>query len=185
MFFSRTADVKGKYSQDPSPSGCFPLYCGKWFFWGTKERNPGWAADAHLLIKSNLRSLMLNMYFRSTKAASPAPEVISVSSVQHYDGKLADVWSIGCTVAELFERGKPPWPVEGFPSTWALMLHIVESADGPTIPPLASCVAADFLHQCWERDPYRRPTAEELLRHEFVASKIHVASFIGMSGEQR
>ena len=87
-----------------------------------------------------------------------------------YDGKLADVWSIGCTVAELFERGKPPWPVDEFPSAWAAMLHIVESAEGPTVPPLAGPAAVEFLRQCWQRDPHRRPTAEELLRHDFVAS---------------
>ena len=81
-----------------------------------------------------------------------APEVISASAKRQYDGKLADVWSVGCTVAELFERGKPPWPVADLPTTWAAMMHISRSKEGPTMPQGAGDTCVRRVKRAASRD---------------------------------
>ncbi|PKA55005.1 Mitogen-activated protein kinase kinase kinase YODA [Apostasia shenzhenica] len=90
-----------------------------------------------------------------------APEVI-----KNMNGcNLAvDIWSLGCTVLEM-ATSKPPWSqYEGI----AAMFKIGNSKELPTIPDLLSEEGKDFIKQCLQRDPSRRPTAAELLQHPFV-----------------
>lgn len=92
-----------------------------------------------------------------------APEVIR----QEGAGLAADIWSFGCTVLEM-ATGQPPWSNIRDPT--AVMFHVASSNDLPQIPDALSDVGKDFLRLCLQRDPAKRPSAEELLAHSFVSS---------------
>lgn len=84
-----------------------------------------------------LRSLKGTPYYM-------APEVIKQSG----HGKQADIWSVGCTVYEMF-TGKPPWcDIEDQVSA---MFHIASSNSGPPIPDWISPEAHEFLSLCFKR----------------------------------
>lgn len=90
-----------------------------------------------------------------------APEVI-----KNMNGcNLAvDIWSLGCTVLEM-ATSKPPWSqYEGI----AAMFKIGNSKELPTIPDHLSDEGKDFIRQCLQRDPSKRPSAAELLQHPFI-----------------
>ena len=92
-----------------------------------------------------------------------APEVIKGAG----HGRAADVWSVGCTVVEMLS-GRPPWS-DAYAAPMAAMFHIASSKDPPPLPEGLSAQARDFLMRCFQRAPRERATAEELLRHPFVA----------------
>lgn len=48
------------------------------------------------------------------------------------------------------------------------MFKIGNSKDLPPIPDHLSDEGKDFIRQCLQREPSRRPTAAELLQHSFV-----------------
>lgn len=56
-----------------------------------------------------------------------APEVIKGAG----NGRRADIWSVGCTVTEMF-TGKHPW-LE-MESTWAAIFAISRGTTDPPIP---------------------------------------------------
>lgn len=91
-----------------------------------------------------------------------APEVIR----QAGHGTPADVWSLACTVIEM-GLAKPPWAE--FTELTAVMFHIATSASLPAFPPF-SPPAHDLLTRCFSRTPADRPTADQLLRHPWLAS---------------
>jgi len=91
-----------------------------------------------------------------------APEVISNDGGY---GAKADVWSVGCTVIEMY-TGKPPWPE--FSSIWAAIYHIASDKNKPTIPEDLNEDAKSFLERCLERVVDTRATCEELLQHPFL-----------------
>lgn len=94
-----------------------------------------------------------------------APEVICGDSEGY--GLKSDIWSLGCTIVELL-TGKPPWPEST--SVWAAVWKIANSSGLPTeIPKDLDPELMDFLEACFERDPVKRPSAEELLKHPFLA----------------
>jgi serine/threonine protein kinase len=90
-----------------------------------------------------------------------APEVIKQSGY----GRRADIWSLGCTLIELF-TGKPPW--NNFDNSISAMLRIGLSSDLPEVPEAISPEARDFIYACLQRDAHLRPTASHLLHHPFV-----------------
>ena len=94
-----------------------------------------------------------------------APEVINGKGY----GRRADIWSVGCTVIEMF-TGQHPWPQ--LENTWAAMFFIAKTTSGPPLPESASDVAKDFLRACFVLDPKGRPTASQLLQHAFVAGDV-------------
>lgn len=100
-----------------------------------------------------------------------APEVIR----QTGHGCPADIWSVGCTVFQM-AMGQPPWKSLNFGSATALMFHIANTTSPPPIPSQLSQPLRDFLLTCMERDPQIRPTAEQLLKHAFIASDDRPAS---------
>lgn len=88
-----------------------------------------------------------------------APEVIEMSG--HYTE--SDIWSVGCVVLELV-TGQPPYYNQ---PAMAAMFRIVADSH-PPLPPNISPDLADFLLQCWRKDPLERPTAKQLLEHPWL-----------------
>ncbi|XP_020215984.1 mitogen-activated protein kinase kinase kinase YODA [Cajanus cajan] len=90
-----------------------------------------------------------------------APEVIKNSGGCNL---AVDIWSLGCTVLEMATT-KPPWSqYEGV----AAMFKIGNSKELPAIPDHLSEDGKDFVRQCLQRNPQRRPSAAQLLLHPFV-----------------
>ncbi|XP_044508213.1 mitogen-activated protein kinase kinase kinase 5-like [Mangifera indica] len=112
-----------------------------------------------------------------------APELMMSVMQKDNDSDFAfavDIWSLGCTIIEMF-TGRPPWnEFEGA----AAMFKVLK--DTPAIPENLSAEGKDFLRCCFQRNPAKRPTASMLLEHRFlkcsqqpdVASCSH--SFTGM-----
>lgn len=94
-----------------------------------------------------------------------APEVIRAAMHNNADPDLAlavDIWSLGCTVIEMF-NGKPPWSDFTGPQAMFKVLNTI-----PDIPETLSAEGKDFLHLCFRRNPAERPLASKLLEHPFV-----------------
>ena len=104
--------------------------------------------------------------YRNSKKGSPywmSPQVVKNSN---YDMKT-DIWSLGITCAEL-SNGKPPFS-DLNPNN--VMEKIANS------PPTVNKVINkndhteefyDFVKQCLEVDPQKRPSAKELIKHQFI-----------------
>eukprot|EP00754_Rhynchopus_humris_P033687 Rhum_TRINITY_DN15478_c12_g1::Rhum_TRINITY_DN15478_c12_g1_i1::g.160692::m.160692 len=98
-----------------------------------------------------------------------APEVINGSG----DGKdgygtSADIWSVGCVMVEMINRGKPPWPQ--FPNNWKAILMIGQWQEDmpPDVPKGLPLLCTQFLKRCFCPNPDDRATAEQLLQHRFI-----------------
>ena len=90
-----------------------------------------------------------------------SPEVISQKS---YDSKC-DIWSLGITCIELAE-GEPPYSEV---RTFLVMKKILNNPPkGLTNPELWSNDFNDFVEKCLIFDPAQRPTAAQLLNHNFI-----------------
>lgn len=94
-----------------------------------------------------------------------APEVIRNEAY----GIKADIWSVGCTVVEMLNGGEPPWKSQ-FDNAYSAMFYVGSTNDIPVIPEDTSELCRVFLYRCFERDPSKRASAEELLHHEWLAS---------------
>lgn len=89
-----------------------------------------------------------------------APEVVKPTKPY---GPAADIWSLGCTVIEMLTQRLP------FPDTeWIQVIFRVGKGEGPPIPNDLSEDARDFIVQCVQSNPEKRPTASQLLEHPFV-----------------
>ncbi|CAL9165782.1 unnamed protein product [Musa hybrid cultivar] len=82
----------------------------------------------------------------------------------------SDVWSLGCTVIEMV-TGAPPWPDMRANDAAGAMLRIGYGGETPEFPARLSDVGQDFLARCFRRDATERWTAEQLLRHPFLAKE--------------
>lgn len=101
---------------------------------------------------------------RDTFVGTPfwmAPEVIS-RQCTGYDEK-ADIWSLGITVIELL-TGHPP--LSRIDPMKALLL--IPKKESPKLDKTFSSYARDFVAQCLLKDPVKRPTTTELLKHKFL-----------------
>ncbi|XP_050368252.1 mitogen-activated protein kinase kinase kinase 5 [Argentina anserina] len=96
-----------------------------------------------------------------------APELMQSEMHKDNSSDLAlavDIWSLGCTIIEMF-TGKPPWSqYEGA----AAMFKVIK--DTPPVPETLSPEGKDFLRCCFQRNPADRSTAAMLLEHRFVKS---------------
>lgn len=88
-----------------------------------------------------------------------APEVIELKGAS----TAADIWSLGCTIIELL-TGKPPY---GDMLAMSALFRIVED-ERPPIPEKCSDSLKDFLIQCFQKEPTKRPTAEALFEHDWL-----------------
>ncbi|XP_020592689.1 mitogen-activated protein kinase kinase kinase 5-like isoform X2 [Phalaenopsis equestris] len=97
-----------------------------------------------------------------------APEVVQATMNKDIGYDFAvDIWSLGCTIIEMF-TGKHPWSgLEGA----AAMFKVLHK--DPPIPETLSSEGKDFLQRCFRRNPLERPTANMLLDHPFIRNSNH------------
>ncbi|KAJ2152365.1 Protein kinase of the Mitotic Exit Network, partial [Coemansia sp. RSA 637] len=88
-----------------------------------------------------------------------APEIIQLEGAC----TASDIWSLGCTVIELL-TGKPPY--SGL-MQMAALYRIVED-EHPPIPDGISEELKNFLLLCFRKEPSDRPTAAELMNHQWT-----------------
>eukprot|EP00698_Gefionella_okellyi_P015980 TRINITY_DN4544_c0_g2_i1.p1 TRINITY_DN4544_c0_g2~~TRINITY_DN4544_c0_g2_i1.p1 ORF type:complete len:363 (-),score=74.28 TRINITY_DN4544_c0_g2_i1:1080-2168(-) len=91
-----------------------------------------------------------------------APEVIKQKGV----GRRADVYSVGCTVIEM-ATGRAPFT--NMHDAAAVMYLVAIGRATPEIPAVLSPLGQDFVRKCLIHNPRERPTATQLLAHEWVA----------------
>ncbi|RDW45281.1 MAP kinase [Yarrowia lipolytica] len=101
---------------------------------------------------SNRQSLQGSVYWM-------APEVVKQTS---YTLK-ADIWSLGCLIVEML-TGSHPFPQ--FSQMQAIFK--IGTSGRPDIPENCSEDTKDMLRQTFEQDYNKRPSAAELLAHEFL-----------------
>ncbi|KAG0639810.1 hypothetical protein HOY80DRAFT_60228 [Tuber brumale] len=118
-----------------------------------KTRRGGVATAA----RTNLNSMTGTPMYMS-------PEVITGSDKGRH-GSI-DIWSLGCVVLEM-ATGRRPWA--NLDNEWAIMWNIAAGYP-PQLPApdQLSESGIDFLKKCFERDPGIRPSAAELLQHEWI-----------------
>ncbi|XP_055811285.1 mitogen-activated protein kinase kinase kinase 5-like isoform X2 [Solanum dulcamara] len=110
-----------------------------------------------------------------------APEVMQAMLRKDANPELAcaiDIWSLGCTVIEMF-TGQPPW--SGLDGVKAMFSALNKS---PPVPETLSSEGKDFLRCCFQRKPADRPTALMLLEHPFLSNtnlREHSATISGYS----
>ncbi|KAL1366269.1 hypothetical protein HN51_014112 [Arachis hypogaea] len=90
-----------------------------------------------------------------------APEVVNLKNDGY--GLAADIWSLGCTVLEMLIRKPPYSDLEGMQA-----LFRIGRGEPPPIPETLSKDARDFILECLQVNPSKRPTAAQLLEHPFL-----------------
>ncbi|CAN4085082.1 unnamed protein product [Withania somnifera] len=83
-----------------------------------------------------------------------------------YDGYAGDIWSLGVSILE-FYLGRFPFSVARG-GDWASLMCAICMSQPPEAPSTASREFREFIACCLQRDPARRWTAGQLLRHPFI-----------------
>ena len=91
-----------------------------------------------------------------------APEVLTGD----YNSAV-DIWSLGCVIIEM-ASAKPPWSEQNFENPFRALYHIGNSDAIPAIPDTLSEEGQAFVKLCLTRDPDKRPSASEMLKHDWV-----------------
>ena len=94
-----------------------------------------------------------------------APEVVKETGY----GRRSDIWSFGCTILEM-ATGKLPWSHYQFDDPVAILMKIALSEEIPLIPDTLSEDLKSFLSLCLQRDPTKRPHAQDLIIHPFLTN---------------
>ncbi|OIT20998.1 PREDICTED: mitogen-activated protein kinase kinase kinase NPK1-like [Nicotiana attenuata] len=87
-----------------------------------------------------------------------------------FHAKAYDIWSLGCTVAEMM-TGNRVWI---YRDTKDLQWQIMN--EDPVIPSNVSEIARDFLYRCFINDPRRRWTSEQLLQLPFIQQAMCISN---------
>ncbi|KAJ9070050.1 mitogen-activated protein kinase kinase kinase [Entomophthora muscae] len=90
-----------------------------------------------------------------------APEVV----IDHGYSAKVDIWSLGCLLIEMLTGTRPWKELNELAAVYRLGKSTSESA--PPIPSGISPEAESFLGQCFIIEPESRPTAEQILEHEY------------------
>ena len=96
-----------------------------------------------------------------------APETITLNETT----TKSDIWSLGCTMIHML-TGHIPWNIPTIASSvyYLRILRLVADGGQPPIPNDLSlskeCI--NFLEQCFQHDPNRRPSSDTLLEHPFI-----------------
>lgn len=101
-----------------------------------------------------------------------APEVIKQNGIDFY----SDIWSFGATVYEMLVGYPPFFDTKG--NQFKIMHKIAATKILPVFPQVEnegeieiSEIAKDFVYSCMRRNPNSRPTAQQLLEHQFIVNK--------------
>ncbi|KAI1793538.1 Pkinase-domain-containing protein [Ganoderma leucocontextum] len=111
-------------------------------------------------VSLNLRAMEREMKDVAGTPNWMAPEVIELKGAS----TKSDIWSLACTVIELL-TGRPPYA--DIANSMSVMFRIVEDAS-PPLPEECSENLQDFLRLCFNKDPTKRPSAEQLCDHEWL-----------------
>ena len=101
--------------------------------------------------------------FHGFKGSWPwcAPEVLT----NQFYGTKCDIWSLGCTIIEM--GGIEPW--NNTLNGYYQYIEVVGKSDKiPDIPKQFSYELKDFVLNCLEKDPDKRPDVNKLLNHFFI-----------------
>ncbi|KAF4547520.1 MAP kinase kinase kinase wis4-like protein [Elsinoe fawcettii] len=95
-----------------------------------------------------------------------SPEVIKGGNNAGSRHGAVDIWSLGCVILEM-ATGRRPWA--SLDNEWAIMYNIAQG-NPPQLPSQdqLSEQGLDFIKRCFERDPAKRPSATEMLGHEWI-----------------
>ncbi|KAI8903637.1 kinase-like domain-containing protein, partial [Gorgonomyces haynaldii] len=97
-----------------------------------------------------------------------APEV--ARGGKGYSAKV-DIWSLGCLVLEMVS-GHYPWhKVRGN------IIYLLGTGNAPPLPSNINQMTQDFLNKCFTIDPEKRPTALDMLKHNFCDVNIETLNF--------
>ena len=96
-----------------------------------------------------------------------SPEVLGKGQ---YNEK-SDIWSLGCCIYEIV-MGKPPFYARSYDE---LRKHVNEGTI-KSLPEQYSREFNDILKLMFERDPIKRPSAEEIFRLDFIRRKMKILS---------
>ncbi|KAG2314061.1 hypothetical protein Bca4012_064693 [Brassica carinata] len=96
-----------------------------------------------------------------------SPERINTDLNQgRYDGYAGDIWSLGVSILEFF-LGRFPFNVSR-QGDWASLMCAICMSQPPEAPATASPDFRNFISCCLRREPGRRMTASQLLKHPFI-----------------
>lgn len=83
-----------------------------------------------------------------------------------YDGYAGDIWSFGVSILE-FYVGRYPFSVSR-QGDWASLMCAICLSQPPAAPETASREFRDFINCCLQKEPTKRWSAAQLLRHPFI-----------------
>ena len=102
-----------------------------------------------------------------------APEIIKSLEETRY----SDIWSIGCTVIEMFQ-GEPPYNDKKNPLS--ILNCICKNNEPPKIPEGMSEELKDFVKKCLVLEPNKRCNVYELKKHPFIENNnINITTIAG------